>query len=149
MKVLFVKDYPKVGKKGELKDVSDGLARNMLIPKGFAVAPSQQVQAQISKEKKDAEDKLARDAKKTENLKNDIEKKTFSVSVKVGEKGQIFGGVREKDIIEVVNRKMGTNFDKTNLEGASHIKSLGIHELSVKLQSGVKANIKINVEPLS
>jgi len=146
MKVLFVKDYQKLGRKGELKDVSDGMARNLLLPKGFAVAANLQLQTKINKEQKDAEEKKLRDIERAGHLKSDIEGKTFTVQVKTGKLGQMFGSVKEKDIIEVVNRKMGTHFEKNALVGAAHIKGLGMHEMQIKLHSGLSAKIKINIE---
>jgi large subunit ribosomal protein L9 len=149
MKVLLLKDYPKVGKRGELKDVSDGLARNLLIPKKIAQVATPELEQKMKREKRDAEEKKERDVTRADHLKSDIEKKTFSLPMKVGDRGQVFGGIREKDIIEVINKKMGTHFDKSAVRIKDPIKKLGIHTLELKLAAGVVAKISINIEALT
>ena len=91
MKVIFIKDTPGQGRRGEIKDVSDGYAQNFLIRKGLAQVATAEMQAKIAKEAKEAEIKKLKEIGKLEALKSEIEKRTFTVKVKVGEKGQIFG----------------------------------------------------------
>lgn len=146
MKILFVKDHGNIGRRGEIKEVSDGMARNLLIPKGIAVVATSQLSATIAREKADAEAKKDRKIEKSKNLKADIEKKTFTVKVNVGDKGQIFGGVHEKDIISVVNEKMGTAFNKVDLKLSENIRTTGNYKAVLKLAHGTVANIQINIE---
>lgn len=146
MKIIFTKDSPGHGKKGEIKEVASGFAENFLIAKGFAQVASQQIIAKVEKEKREAEAKKDRDHAKMESLKADLEKRTFTVVVKVGDRGQVFGGVHEKDVADVVNSKMAANIDRHNVEITSPIKALGEYSVKVKLAPGIIANVKIKVE---
>lgn len=149
MKVILLKDYKKIGKRGDLKEVSDGLARNMLIPQGIAKQASPEMQKTILKEEVDAREKIERDEKRAMNFKKDIENKIFTVKVKVGSKGQTFGSVKEQVIIDEINRKLGSHFDKKQVQGANQLKQIGTYEVTVSLSSGIKARAKLNIEPLT
>ncbi len=146
MKVIFLKDQPGGGKKGEIKDVSDGYAKNFLIAKGFAQVATPEIIAKVEKESKEAMAKHDREIAKSAALKQDLEKRMFTVKVKVGEKGQIFSGVHEKDVVSVVNAKMNIGLEKNQVEMPGVIKQLGEHLVKVKLAPGVVASVKINVE---
>jgi len=148
MKVIFLKDTPNQGRRGEVKEVSDGFAKNFLIAKGFAQVATVDMQNRLNKEAKEQEAKKQKQILNAQSLKQDLEKKTFSVKVKVGAKGQIFGAVHEKEIVVAVNGKLATEFEKSQIEIASPIKTLGEHTVKVKLAPGVFANVKINVEAL-
>lgn len=146
MKVIFVKELSGTAKKGEIKDVSDGYAKNFLIAKGFAQAATADIIARVEKEAREAKVKDERKLGKLQELKLDLEKRIFSVKVKVGDKGQVFGGVHEKDIAQAVSDKMGQQIDRHQIEISSAIKELGEHQVKLKLAAGIIASIKINVE---
>ena len=146
MKVIFTKDQPGGGKKGEIKEVSQGYAENFLIAKGFARVATAEVQAKVAKEQKEAEAKKAREAEKLQALKGDIEKRVFNFKVKVGDKGQIFGGVHEKDIAAGISAKLDFPLDKNQIHIENPIKQVGEHVVKVKLGADAVANAKINVE---
>ncbi len=146
MKVILTKDVAKVGKRGEIKDVSDGYAKNLLLAKGLAVIVTSQIQSKLVKESKEASAKIARENEKLKNLKTELEKRTFRLQVKVGDKGQIFGGVHEKEIANAVNAKLNSSLEKSQFVVPHGLKDLGLHEITVKLGGGQTAKIKINLE---
>ena len=146
MKVIFVKELTGTGKKGEIKDVNDGYAKNFLIAKGFAQVATAEIQAKMAKEQKEADAKLQKDLVRLQSLKQDLEKRTFTVKVKVGDKGQIFSGVHEKDIVKAVNDVMHSALDKNQVDLRAVIKQLGQQEVKLRLAGGILANVKINVE---
>ena len=146
MKVIFIKDVPGQGRRCEIKEVSEGYASNFLIPKKFAQLATAEIQQKISKESKEAEDKKLKEIEKLQNLKQDLEKRVFTVKVKVGDKGQVFGGVHEKDIAQAVGQKTDTNIDRHQVEISAPIKQIGPHQIKLKLAGGIIANLKINVE---
>ena len=148
MKVIFVKELPGTAKKGEIKEVSNGYAMNFLIAKGFAQTATADIETKMAKEQKEAEIKKLKEIGKLQALKDDLEKRTFTVKVKVGGKGQIFSGVHEKDIISSVNNKLNLSLEKNQIELPGIIKELGEHQAKIKLGSGIIVNIKFNVEPL-
>ena len=149
MKVIFIKDQPGGGKKGQVKEVSEGFASNFLIPKGFAQIATKEIQVKLEKEQKEAESKKNKILQKTENLKQDMEKRIFTVFVKVGDKGQVFSGVHAKEVALVLTTKLGLKIEKTQVELSRPIKELGNHKINVKLPGGVIAKITINIEPLN
>lgn len=148
MKVILLKDVAKIGKRGQICEVSDGYAKNFLLAKKLASVATPDVQAKVAKESREQEDKKKRQSSKLLDLKKDIETKTFTIKVKVGDKGQIFGGAHEKDIVQVINAKLGSNFEKNTIHIDHPIKQLGSHKVSLKLGSGVVAVANINIEAL-
>ena len=148
MKIILLDDVPKVGRKNEIKEVSDGLAKNMLIPKGLAIFATADAQAKLIKKAKEKTESKNKAHDKIEHNKSELERRTFTVKVKVGDKGQIFSGVHEKDIASAVFQKTKITLDKTGIQAHKAIKELGEHLVTVKLGQGISANIKINVESL-
>lgn len=146
IKVIFLKDLSGIGKKGEIREVADGYANNFLIPSGLAQVATKDIQAKLAKETAEADAKKQRQAAKFESLKRELQKRIFTVKVKVGEKGQVFGGVHEKEIAQAVSGKMGINVDKGQVEIFSPLKQLGEHQVGIKLGGGVTAKIKIKIE---
>lgn len=146
MKIILLKDVANIGKKGEIKEVNDGFAKNALIPKKLASIATSEIQAKVAKEAKEAEAKKQRAEQKLNNLKQDLAKRTFTIQVKVGDKGQIFGGAHEKDIISVINAKLNTNLDKNVIHLKHPLKEAGIHTVKIKLGHGIETETKINLE---
>ena len=148
MKIIFIKDFQGGGKKGEIKDVSEGYAKNFLIAKGFARVATVDIQNKIAKEAKEALGKRQKELDKLQALRQDLEKRIFVVKVKVGDKGQVFGGVHEKDVAKVISDKTGGAVEKNQVEIPAAIKQLGEHQVKVKLSGGIIASVKIKVEAM-
>ena len=146
MRVIFIKDSAGAGKKGEIKEVSSGYAQNFLIPKGFAQVATPDIIKRVEKEGKEQEAKKQKEVARLTALKAELEKRTFTVKVKVGDKGQVFGGVHEKDVAASVNSKMDISLEKNQVEIPAVIKELGIYQVKLKLGSGIIANVKINIQ---
>ena len=147
MKVIFLKDVSKIAKKGELREVTSGYAQNFLIPQGLAKPADVQIQNTINKEKREAEEKKQRQLEKYQSLKQELEKRTFTVHMNVGAHGEVFGAVREKEVADAVSKKLGVVFEKSMIVMTQPIKTVGQHSLSVKLGGGLMAKTTINVEP--
>lgn len=141
----MTKDITGVGRKGEIKEFSDGYARNFLLSKGHAEVATPQVISRLANESKQ---KLASEQKHTEQarqLKSQLDKKIFTIEVKVGEKNQIFGAIHEKEVIERIKEKMNITFEKQQIILPKKMKELGEHEIEIKLGSGIIAKPKINL----
>ena len=146
MKVIFIKELTGQGKRGELKEVSDGYAKNFLIAKGFAQVATAEIQVKVAKEQKEANQKKQKETDQLLSLKQDLEKRTFTIKIKVGDKGQIFSGVHEKDIVAAVNGKLSTNLEKNQVDLDKPIKELGEHKVKLRLAAGIIATLNIKVE---
>ncbi len=148
MKVILLKDVPKVGKRGEVKDVADGLANNMLLRKGLAVLATSTAVEKLTKEQKSQDDAKTRAKQKASQNKAELERRTFTVKVKTGDKGQIFGSIHEKDIIAAIFQKTKISLEKNQVNEHHGIRHLGEHFVDIKLGSGITAKVKLNIESL-
>lgn len=148
MKIILLTDVPKVGRKNEIKEVSDGLAKNMLIPKGLAMLATPEAQAKLARKAKEKSESTTKGLEKLHTNKAELERRTFTVKVKVGNKGQIFAGVHEKDIADAIYQKTKIKVEKHQIGAHKTIKELGVHVIDIKLGQGIIAKTKINVDGL-
>lgn len=148
MKVILLKDVPKVGRSGEVKEVNAGFATNFLIKKGWAKLATLEAQKELEKGKKDLSAKKRREQDQLTKHKNELERRTFTVKVKTGEKGQIFGGVHEQDIARAIFQKTQIHLAKSQFGAHKGIKELGEHFIDIKLGQGITAKTKIYIESL-
>ena len=142
MKVIFLQDVKGQGKKGEVKNVSEGYARNFLLPKGLVKEASEgniktlevQNQALEKKKQKEKEDAQALAAK--------LGEMTVVIKAKAGEGGRLFGAITSKQVAEAL-AKLGITVDKRKIELDEPIRSLGVTQVPVKLHPDVKATLKV------
>ncbi len=146
MKVILLQDINRVGKKLEIKNVSDGYARNYLIPKGLAKIATNKVVKDIQI-KTVVEEKHKEEAKKElENFANTLDEKEFHFYQKVGDKKEVFGSVTKKDIEEIIIKKLPEKiYGKIKIEVnlPKSLKTLGEHEVEINLGPGIKKKIKV------
>lgn len=145
MKVIFKENVKGVGKKDEIKNVSDGYARNYLFAKDLAVEATNSNLAKL-KSKKESE-QYKKDVEKEEagKIAEKMEKIRLSFKVKTGENGKVFGGVSSKEIAEKLEKEYSIKVDKKKIELKDAIKTLGITKVQIKLYEGVMGNLKIEV----
>ena len=143
MKVIFIKDLKGQGKKGEIKEVKDGYAKNFLIKKGYAVKETKESLNILNKQNKEAAEQDALNRKEALELKNKLEKERIKFTVKTGEGDKVFGSVSVKQIKEELDKKY--KIDKKQILIETPIQSLGFHEVTIDLYKDIKAKIKIEV----
>ena len=144
MKVIFLKDVPGQGKKGEVKDVSDGYARNFLLPKGMAkVADSASVNNAKQAKEAEAHHKAVEKAEATELAKR-LEQVKLKVPVKAGESGKLFGALNTQSIADAL-KAQGIDIDKRLIVLAEPIKQAGIYTVTVKPYAEVSAKLTVEV----
>ena len=146
MIVILLKDVKGTGKAGEVVKVSDGFARNMLIPRGMAKEATDGNVRSLEKAKavqaqKDADAKAA-----AEKLAEELKEKEIVIRTKGGEGGKLFGSITSKDIEAAVKEQLGVKIDKKKIQMESPIKHIGSFEVPVKLVGGVAAVIRVKVE---
>ena len=146
MKVILKQDVKSLGKKDAIVNVSDGYARNYLMPRGLAAEASASA-VNEAKAKQDAvkhrKDNELTDAKA---LAEKLSKITVIVKSKAGANGKLFGSITSKDIVEHLKKDHGFEIDKKMLSLPEAIKSLGETTVEIKLFSGVAAKVKVKVE---
>ena len=146
MKVILLEDVKALGKKGQIVNVSDGYARNMILPKklGLEATPKNlnDLKLQKNNEKKVAQENL--DAAK--ELAAELSAGKVELAIKVGEGGRTFGSVSSKEIAVAVKDQMQLDIDKKKIQLNESIKSLGKHSVTVKLHPEVSAELKVVVK---
>ena len=144
MKVILLEDVRGTGKAGDVANVSDGYARNMLIPRGLAVEATAQNIKQLEKKKEAMAKKFAEDKAAAIELKKKLEEVTVEVKTKAGKDGKVFGSVTSKDIADALNQ-MGFDIDKKKIQLDSPIKATGMTDVNVKLFTEISGKVKVNV----
>lgn len=144
MKVILLEDVRGTGKSGDVANVSDGYARNMLIPRGLAVEATAQNIKQLEKKKEAMAKKFAEDKAAALELKKKLEEVTVEVRTKAGKDGKVFGSVTSKDIADALNQ-MGFDIDKKKIQLDSPIKATGMTDVNVKLFTEISGKVKVNV----
>jgi large subunit ribosomal protein L9 len=147
MKVLLIQDVPKLGKKGEVKEVSDGYARNFLIRKNLAVEATSGKLKHLETIKNIEDQKKENIKKSSEDILAKLKGKKIQIKAKSGEKGKLFGAITAQNISDKITEVIGEKFDKTWIDQKVNIKELGIYSLKLKLPQGVRGEIKVEVLP--
>ncbi|PLV58344.1 50S ribosomal protein L9 [Thermotoga sp. KOL6] len=146
MKVILLKDVPKIGKKGEVKEVSDGYARNYLIPRGLAKEYTKGLERAIEHEKEIERKRREREKEESEKILKELKKRTHIIKAKAGKGGKIFGAVTATTLAEEISKLTGLKLDKKWFKLEKPIKEVGNYSVEVSLPGGVRDTIEIKVE---
>ena len=143
MKVILINDVPKLGKKGEIKEVADGYGRNFLIARGLAVVESEASKKILDKQNEEAAKLDAENRVKANELKNELSK--IVLEFKLSEKGgKVSGSVSGKQIEEALKTK-GLNIDKRKIKDCPNLNELGIYDVKVELYKDILGIIKVKI----
>lgn len=145
MKVVLRSDVNQIGKRGDLVEVSDGYARNFLIPGGQAIAATPGIvgQADLMRRKRDVSD--AKDRESAEVVARTLVPAVIKIKAKAGAEGKLFGSVTAADIVSAVQEQTGIDLDRRKLGHHEPIRTVGTHEIPVQLHSDVKFQITLEV----
>jgi large subunit ribosomal protein L9 len=144
VKIILLDDVPKVGRRGEVRDVSDGYARNFLIPKKLALTATAGNLKGLDHIKKQQEAKAGRIKTDAEALRDRIEALVFEDRRQASEEGKLFGSVTAQDIVDFLERSK-ISLERRRVHLDEPIKSLGTHEVPVKLHADVEFRITVEV----
>ncbi|MFS1510962.1 50S ribosomal protein L9 [Chengkuizengella sp. SCS-71B] len=144
MKVIFLQDVKGQGKKGEVKNVSEGYARNFLIPRGLVSVATGSNVKQLEQKKKSEQKKKDQQKLDAELLAKKIESATIEMKTKAGEGGRLFGSITNKQIAEEL-KKQKIVVDKRKIELDSPIRTLGVTKVPIKIHPEVTAVAKVQV----
>ena len=144
MKVILLQDVKGQGKKGEVVEVNEGYARNFLIKKGLAEAATAAKLNDISMKKSAADFHKAEEVKATKELAKTLNGQNFTVKIKAGQNGKVFGSVTAANISDSLDAA-GYKVDKKKIVVTQPIKNLGEYDIELKLMEGVSSKIKITV----
>ncbi len=146
MKVILTSDVDKLGKSGEMKQVSDGYATNYLIPKGVAVPAAGGAYRAWQHDIANREDKRRKEREEAEIAATRIASTTLTMGVKVGEGGKLYGSITSKDIADALARR-GIEVDRHKIDLDEPLKSLGTYKVAIKVFTGMTPEVTIVVEP--
>lgn len=146
MKVILLEDVKALGKKGQIVNVNDGYARNFILPKKLGLEANNKNLNDL-KLKKANDEKIAQEQlEEAQDLGKKIEAGKVELAIKVGEGGRTFGSVSTKEIAAAVKEQMGYDIDKKKIQLKEAIKTLGTHNVPVKLHTKVTAELKVVVK---
>jgi large subunit ribosomal protein L9 len=146
VKVILTQDVPSLGKSGELKEVSDGFARNFLIPQKKAVSAAGGAYRAWQHDIASREEKRKREREEAEIAAQRISSTTLTMGVKVGEGGKLYGSITAKDIADALGRR-GIVVDRHKVELAEPLKTLGTYKVAIRVYAGLTPEVTIAVEP--
>lgn len=142
MRVILLEDIEKIGSKYEIKEVSDGYARNFLIPKGLAKTATEDSVEWADNMLAAEEEKASKQLEKVGSLAEQLDGLEVEIAVKIGDKGQLFEKIDAKDIA-VKLKEMGYDIDKKRVILDAPLEDLGEHEASIKFDHNLETQIKI------
>lgn len=145
MKVILSQDIKGTGSKGDVLNVSDGYARNFLFPRGLAIEATDGAVKAVM-QKKDAEaHRRAVNEKSARDIAARVKELTVEIKAKAGEGGRLFGSVTGKEIAEALLAQHHIEVDKKKIEMDEALKTVGTHDVKLKLFAGVSQTLKVHI----
>jgi large subunit ribosomal protein L9 len=145
MRVVLRQDLANLGKRGDICEVADGYARNYLLPKDLAIVASAGVANQATAMRRSRDLRDARDREAAELVARTLVPKVITIPVRAGGDDRLFGSVTTSDVAAAVAEQTGVELDRRKLHLDEPIKSLGTHEVPVKLHSDVEFRVTVEV----
>lgn len=145
MKVILLEDVKTLGKKGEIVTVSDGYARNMILPKKLGVEATSKNLNDLKLQNKHAEKVAQENLEAAQALAKELTDKKIELKMKSGEGGRTFGSISTKEIAEAAKKQLGMELDKKKMILKDPIKALGTYEIQIKLHPKVTGTFTVHV----
>ncbi len=146
MKVIFLQDVKGSGKKGEVKTVADGYARNMLLPKGYAVEATAKNMNLLEGQKASAQHKMDLEIAAAKEAAAKVKGKKVKISAKAGSNGKLFGSVTAGNVADALNEQFGVKVDKKKIALSTDIKNFGSYTAVIKFYNSITETIDIDVD---
>ncbi len=146
MEVLMINTVPRVGRKGEFKNVAEGFARNYLFPRNFAIPATEGAKKHLDLMKTSWEKQAAREKQAYLDMAGKIQGLVLKLTRKAGDKGRLFGSVTSAELAEEIGKLAKVDLDK-KLVVADHIKEVGEHDVTIRFTGDVKAHLKVVIVP--
>ena len=147
MKLILQQEVSGLGSAGDVVEVKDGYGRNYLIPRGAAIRWTRGAERQIESIRKARQAREIRDLDTADEVRQRLENLNVRLQVRSGESGRLFGAVTPADIAAAVKDSGGPEVDKRRIEVGNPIKTLGVHQVAIRLHDEVAARINVNVIP--
>ena len=145
MKVIFLQDVKGSGKKGEVKNVADGYARNMLLPKGYAVEATPANMTKLQGQQSSAQHKIDLEIAAAKEAAAKVKGKRVDITAKAGSNGKLFGSITAANVAEALSKQFGVNVDKQKITLSTDIKNFGSYTAAIKFYNGISETIDVEV----
>jgi large subunit ribosomal protein L9 len=146
LKVILLKDVPKLGAKGSVVDVATGFGNNYLIKRGLAQVATPSAVTNLNYHLEISDKQSAKAKTKAEEVRNAFESKTLEVAAKAGPTGTLFGSVTTETLSKLIKRELKVVVDRHDIIIENPIKTCGMHSVKIRLHHDVEANLKIEVK---
>ncbi|MCI8633600.1 MAG: 50S ribosomal protein L9 [Lachnospiraceae bacterium] len=146
MKILLTEDVKKLGKKGEIVDVSDGYAKNFILPKKLGIEANKAVLNEWQVKKGSEENRKRKEEEEAKALAKELTGKEVVIRTKAGDGGRLFGSITSKDVAEAAEKQLGLKVDKKKIQMPDAIKGVGEYTVTIKLHAKAAAEIRLKVE---
>jgi large subunit ribosomal protein L9 len=147
VRIVLRSDVDGVGKKGDILEVADGFARNFLIPKGRAIKATDGVEAQAAAMRRSRDLKDAKDREGAETVARKLVPMVIRIPGRAGTEGRLFGSITAQDVVTAVSEQAGVELDRRRLHLEEPIKTVGTHEVPVRLHPDVQFRVTVEVIP--
>ncbi len=145
VKVVLMQDIPKLGTKFQVVEVSEGYARNYLIPRGLAQPATPALLSEIEKQRQREKMKEQREIEKAQSIAQKLANIVVEISVPAGEGGRLYHAVSAQEIAQKLKEQHGIELDRDQVLLDEPLRSLGVHTVTVRLHRQVRANLKVNI----
>jgi large subunit ribosomal protein L9 len=145
MKVILKQDIKTLGKRGDIKEVSDGYARNFLLPKSLAMEATPGNLRVLADQKESAVKREELENAEAQGLAKKLAGQSVTFKAKTGEGGRLFGSITAKDVVDQIKKEHNLELDKRKLEIDDSIKNIGTYPVKVHLYKGISAEITVKV----
>jgi large subunit ribosomal protein L9 len=147
MKLILTQEVSGLGGPGDVVEVKDGYGRNYLVPRGAAIRWTPGGEKQVTSIKRGRDVREVRDLGQAKQIQGELEALRIKMSVRAGDGGRLFGAVTVADIVEAVAKAGGPQVDKRRIEIGQPIKTVGAHQVTVRLHPDVTATVSLEVVP--
>ena len=147
MQVILKQDVDKIGRRGEIIDVSRGYVRNFLVPRGLAEMATPGKLEEVRHEMEEAEERDRRMAERASEIAEILNKSVITIEARTGEDERLFGSVTAANIASAIERARDVRIDRRRIRLDEPIKSLGTHQVPIQVHGDVEASVKVIVVP--
>jgi large subunit ribosomal protein L9 len=147
MQVILKQDVDKIGRRGEIIDVSRGYVRNFLVPRGLAEMATPGKLEEVRHEMEEAEERDRRMAERASEIAGILNKSVITIEARTGEDERLFGSVTAANIISAIERARSIRLDRRRVKLEEPIKSLGTHQVPIQVHGDIEASVKVIVVP--
>ncbi|MDQ3286281.1 MAG: 50S ribosomal protein L9 [Actinomycetota bacterium] len=147
MQVILKQDVEKIGRRGDIVDVSRGYVRNFLVPRGLAEMATPTRLEEVHREMAEAKERDRRMAERAGEVAETLNKSVITIEARTGEDERLFGSVTAANIADAIDRARGVRVDRRRIKLEEPIRSLGTHQVPVQVYGDIEASVKVIVVP--